>query len=153
MTAAARSALYVSLPWRGAAGHRRRRASSAGAAASAPGDDVAWLGSRFAAGAEQRSQELRMVALKERLASDSAAEYAGASLRWSNAPIQSHSPRARAIAFALKLDALAAEERDRAAEAASRQGRDSLAAQVRHACEVLQLSLVERETEARCFVS
>ena len=62
-----------------AAQHRRRRALSAGAAATSPGDDVAWLGSRFAAGAEQRAQELQMVALKDRLASDSAAEHAGAS--------------------------------------------------------------------------
>jgi hypothetical protein len=42
------------------------------------GEDIAWLGSRFAAGEEQRAQELCMVSMKERLAADAEAQFAGA---------------------------------------------------------------------------
>ncbi len=65
---------------RAAAAVRARRAGSrrgARAAASA-NDDVAWLGSRFAAGAEQRALELRMASMKERLASEADALFTGA---------------------------------------------------------------------------
>ena len=128
--------------------HRRRRALLAGAAATTPGDDVAWLGSRFAAGAEQRAQELQMVALKERLASDSAAEHAGANQRSPNTITSP--PHSRAVAFVRSLDGLAATECDRAAASANH-GRSSLAAQVRRACEVVQDGLVERDAEVRCL--
>ena len=58
-------------------------------------------------------------------------------------------PHACCAAFVLRLDAFAAEECDRAAAAVASDGRDSLAAQVRRACELVQDGLVERDTEVR----
>ena len=49
----------------------------------------------------------------------------------------------------LRLDALATAERDRAAAEVAKHGRESLATQVRRACESVQDGLVERDTEVR----
>lgn len=69
-------------------------------------------------------------------------------MRWARASVVQRTSRA-AAAFVLRLDALAAEERDRAAAAVAKHGRESLAAQVRRACELVKDGLVERDTEVR----
>ena len=63
---------------RGRAGTRRASAVTAAASGGDMDSSIAWLGSRFASGAEQRAQELRMVDTKARLATEADALYAGA---------------------------------------------------------------------------
>lgn len=69
-------------------------------------------------------------------------------MRWAHASVVLRTSRA-AAAFVLRLDALAAEECDRAAAAVAKHGRESLATQVRRACELVKDGLVERDTEVR----